>query len=115
MSDAELAEVGTEGATGEGAAVVGAERQPARLDPAGGDRGVDEFDRLVGAAAKLERPADDLAGAAVDRRVHAGDRDTATTPTDREKRRRGLFRSPRAPQRLRIPFFSKGAIYCGPV
>ena len=35
--------------------------------PRVGDRLLDERDRLAGAAAELEVPADDLAGAAVDR------------------------------------------------
>jgi hypothetical protein len=61
VGDAELGESVAEAAAGVGAAVVGSERQAVGLDSAGGHRMVDEVDRLLGAAAKLERPADDLA------------------------------------------------------
>ena len=69
MRDAVLGEPGAEAAAGEGRAVVGSERQVAGSDAAAGDGVVDERGRLLAAAAQLERPADDLAGAAVDRRV----------------------------------------------
>jgi hypothetical protein len=72
MRDAMLGESLTEAAAGEGGAVVRAERQRVRLDPASSDGRVDELDRFVGTAAQLERPADDLARAAVDRRIQLG-------------------------------------------
>src|SRR3954468_4218694 len=72
MLDPELAEAGAEAASGEGGAVVGAEHGLARLHPVGGGGAVDDRDRFVGAAAQLEAPADDLAGAAVDDRVQVG-------------------------------------------
>ena len=72
VRDAELAEAGAESPAGEGRAVVGAERQLTGLDPALHGRAVDERDRFVGAAAQLEVPADDLAGAAIDRGVQVG-------------------------------------------
>jgi hypothetical protein len=72
VGDAVLGEPLAEAAAGEGRAVVGAERQRVGLAPTSSDGVVDERDRFVGAAAQLERPADDLAGAAVDRGVEVG-------------------------------------------
>ena len=72
VGDAVLGESCAEAAAGEGAAVVGAERQLAAFDVTCGDRCVDEVDGFVGAAAQLERPADDLARATVDRGVEVG-------------------------------------------
>src|SRR3989442_13127599 len=69
MRDPELDQARLEAASGEGRAVVGAERQLAGLDPAQRARTLDNSDRLVGAAAQAELPRDDLAGAAVDDRV----------------------------------------------
>jgi hypothetical protein len=63
------AEPRAEAAGREGRAVVGAERQLAPLDAVRGCRLFDDRDRFVGAAAQLEPPGDDLAGAAVDDRV----------------------------------------------
>src|SRR5215207_6305444 len=68
MLDAELREPGTEAAGGEGGAVVGAEGEIAGLDRVRGGGAFDHGDRFVGAAAELELPGDDLAGAAVDDR-----------------------------------------------
>src|SRR5712691_2972590 len=67
--DAELGEPAAEAARGEGRAVVRAERQLARFDAVQRDGRFDDGDRFVGAAAQLELPGDDLAGAAVDDRV----------------------------------------------
>jgi len=72
VGDAVLGESVAEAAAGESRSVVGAECQLAALDATRGDCVVDEVDRLVGAAAQLERPTDDLARAAVDRRVQVG-------------------------------------------
>ncbi|HEV8597602.1 MAG TPA: hypothetical protein VGR23_07760, partial [Candidatus Dormibacteraeota bacterium] len=69
MADPELGEPGAEAAGGEGRAVVRTERQLARRDPVDHGGAFDEGDRFVGAAAQLELPGDDLAGAAVDDRV----------------------------------------------
>ena len=69
VSDPERAEPSPEAAGGERRAVVGAERELARLDPVRADGLLDHGDRFVGAAAQAELPADDLAGAAVDDRV----------------------------------------------
>jgi len=69
VRDSTFGEPGAEAAAGEGRAIVGAERQRSRLDATRGDGGVDERRRFLAAAAQLERPADDLARAAVDRRV----------------------------------------------
>ncbi len=66
--DPELAESRAEAAGGEGRAVVAPEHELARLDPVQGGRLFDDRDRLVGAAAQLQSPGDDLAGAAVDDR-----------------------------------------------
>ena len=49
-----LVESVVEASAGEGAAVVGAERERLGLDAMGGDGVVDELDRLLGAAAELE-------------------------------------------------------------
>jgi hypothetical protein len=68
MRDAEARERLLERAGGERGAVVAAERQAARRDAARRDGALDERDRLAGAAAGLQMPADDLARAAVDRR-----------------------------------------------
>src|SRR6266536_803445 len=51
-----------------GRGVVRSERQLAGLEPVRGGGAFDERDRLVGAAAQLQLPGDDLAGAAVDDR-----------------------------------------------
>jgi hypothetical protein len=72
MGDAVRGEPGAEAAAGERGTIVRAERQRAWFDSAGGDGGIDELARLLAAAAQLERPADDLAGAAVDRRIQVG-------------------------------------------
>ena len=69
VADPELAEPAAEAAGGEGRAVVAAEGELARLDPVHRRGPFDDGDRFVGAAAQLELPADDLAGAAVDDRV----------------------------------------------
>src|SRR4051794_7826065 len=69
VADAELGELRAEAAGGEGRAVVAPEHEPALLDPVHRCCSFDNGDRLVGAAAQLEAPADDLAGAAVDDRV----------------------------------------------
>src|SRR6266516_2755903 len=68
--DSMFGEPGAEAAAGEGRAIVGAERQRCRLDSTCGDGGVDECRRCLAAAAQLERPANDLTCAAVDRGVH---------------------------------------------
>src|SRR6266536_6022766 len=70
MLDSEFDQARLEAAGSEGRAVVGAERQLAGLDPVQRDRTLDNRDRPVGAAAQAELPGDDLAGAAVDDRVH---------------------------------------------
>src|SRR5439155_4010219 len=80
MADPELAEPGTEAAGGEGAAVIRTEHELARLDPVPRRRVVDDRDCFVGAAAQLELPADDLAGAAVDDR-HSDTSSRARPPT----------------------------------
>jgi hypothetical protein len=72
VSEAVLGESVLEAAAGVGGAVVGAECEAARFDLSCADGVVDEVDRFVGAAAQLERPADDLACAAVDRGVQVG-------------------------------------------
>src|SRR6266571_807425 len=69
MPDPELGQARLEAAGGEGGAVVAAEHELARLDPVHGCGAFDNGDRFVGAAALLELPGDDLAGAAVDDRV----------------------------------------------
>jgi hypothetical protein len=68
VREPELGKLRLEAAGGEGGAVIGAERELARLDPVRGDGAPDDCDRFVGAAAQLELPGDDLAGAAVDDR-----------------------------------------------
>jgi len=67
VRDAEAREDELERAGGERRAVVGAQRERPRREAAHGDGVLDERDRLGGAAAQLEVPADDLARAAVDR------------------------------------------------
>ena len=69
VGDPELGEPGAEGARREGGAVVGAKRQLARPDRPCRRRFVDDGDRLGGAAADVQAPAADLAGAAGDRRA----------------------------------------------
>jgi len=69
MGNGPLGQPGPEGAAGVGGAVVGPERQLARPNAALRDRGIDDCGRLLRAAADVERPTDDLAGAAVDRGV----------------------------------------------
>jgi hypothetical protein len=71
-AEAEFAESGAEAASGEGRAVVRAERQLAGLDQVHDGGALDERDRLVGATPELELPGDDLAGAAVDDRDQVG-------------------------------------------
>ena len=66
MPDPELGELLPEATGGERGAVVGAEGELARLDRVRGRGSFDEGDRFVGAAAQLQLPGDDLAGAAVD-------------------------------------------------
>jgi hypothetical protein len=44
---------------GEGGAVIGAERELARLEPVSSCRAFDQLNRLVGAAAQCELPVDD--------------------------------------------------------
>src|SRR5262249_40020379 len=68
VTDAELVELRLEATSGEGGAVVRAERKLALLDRVGGGGAFDERDRFVGAAAQLQVPGDDLPGAAVDDR-----------------------------------------------
>jgi len=68
VADPELGECRSEAAGGEGGAIVLAERELARLDAVHGGRAFDKRDRFVGAAAQLELPGDDLAGATVDDR-----------------------------------------------
>ena len=65
MPDAEPGEPAAEAAGGEGRAVVRAEHELARLDAVQRDGTFDDGDRFVGAAAQLELPGDDPAGAAV--------------------------------------------------
>src|SRR4051794_23095835 len=72
MRDGLRAETLAEGAGGVGAAVVGPECQLSRLDAALGDGAVDDRGRFGGAAADIQGPAGDLAGATVDRRVQIG-------------------------------------------
>ena len=72
VGDAVLGEPFAEAAAGEGGSVVGAEREAARFDRSYRDSVVDERDRLVGTATQLERPADDLTRAAIDRGVQVG-------------------------------------------
>src|SRR6476659_7330009 len=69
MADLVLGESGAERSAGERRPVVGPERQLARTDPPLADGSVEDGGRLGGTAADVERPADDLAGAAVDRGV----------------------------------------------
>jgi hypothetical protein len=66
VGDTTGGQVTAEVAAGELAAVVRPEGQSTRPDTAGEDGGLDAADGLVVAAAQLERPAGDLAGAAVD-------------------------------------------------
>jgi hypothetical protein len=66
VADPELGQARLEAAGGEGGAVVAPEDELARLDPVDGRGFLDHRDRFVGAAAQLELPGDDLAGAAVD-------------------------------------------------
>jgi hypothetical protein len=70
--------------------VVGAERQLGRSDRPGHGRLVEDRAGLLGAAADVERPAADLAGAAVDDRVRArrpGPRSWPYAGADRAARR----------------------------
>ena len=69
VSDAEPGEHEPCRSGGERGAVVGPERQLPGPDAVLGDGVLDDGDRLLGAAADGEVPADDLAGAAVDDRV----------------------------------------------
>ena len=69
VADAERADCEPRGAGGEGEAIVGADRERSRRDPLLVDGLLDQGGCLGGAAAQLEAPADDLAGAAVDDRV----------------------------------------------
>jgi hypothetical protein len=68
VADPEPGEDELEGSGGEGGAVVSAERELARLDLPFGCCSLDERDRLLGAAAQLEVPADDLSRVAVETR-----------------------------------------------
>jgi hypothetical protein len=67
--DAERADREPRGAGGEGGPVVGAERERARQDQPLVDGLLDHRGRFGARGSAAPRPADDLAGAAVDERV----------------------------------------------
>jgi hypothetical protein len=69
MADGALDQARPECAACERGPVVGPERQGPGGHVAGGERGVDDRARLGATAADVDRPADDLARAAVDRGV----------------------------------------------
>ena len=69
VSDPETGEHQSRGAGRERRPVIGPERERAGRDRLLADRVLDDGDRFACAAARLEAPTDDLAGAAVDDRV----------------------------------------------
>lgn len=78
VGDAERADREPCRAGGEGRAIVGAKHERPRQDPLLVDGTLDHRGRLGGAAAQLERPADNLAGAPVDDRVRVAQACSAT-------------------------------------